>query len=158
MLLFLYTLQGLFSRVRSFVFVSDLGEVTEAFRRERHVERAADLATAGEVVSLFGNSNYGRALRIFHERFRGAVTRRSTVIVIGDGRNNYHPPNAWVLDELRRRARRVVWICPEDRWAWGQGDSEMPLYASKVDRVAVVTSLEDMEQLADMLIPRPTRH
>jgi len=158
MLVFVHTLQELFTRVRSFVFVSDLGEVTEAFRRERDVARAAHLATAARVVSLFGNSNYGRALRTFHEQFRGAVTRRTTVIVIGDGRNNYHPPNAWVLDELRRRARRLVWICPEERWAWGQGDSEMPLYASKVERVATVTSLADLETAADALVPRPSRH
>ncbi|HYQ82148.1 MAG TPA: VWA domain-containing protein, partial [Anaeromyxobacteraceae bacterium] len=78
MLLFLYTLQSLFTRVRSFVFVSDLGEVTEAFRAERDVSRAADLATAGKAVSLAGNSNYGRALRIFHRDFAGSVTRRTT--------------------------------------------------------------------------------
>jgi hypothetical protein len=157
MLVFLHTLQGLFTRVRSFVFVSDLGEVTEAFRK-RDVARAAHLATAGQVVSLFGNSNYGRALKVFHDQFRSAVTRRTTVIIIGDGRSNYHPPNAWVLEELKRRARRVVWICPEERWAWGQGDSEMPLYASKVERVATVTSLAELEGVADMLIPRPSRH
>ncbi|HEX9287893.1 MAG TPA: VWA domain-containing protein [Anaeromyxobacteraceae bacterium] len=158
MLLFLHTLQGLFTRVRSFVFVSDLGEVTEAFRKERDVARAADLATAGQVVSLYGNSNYGRALKTFHDRYRGAVTRRTTVIVIGDGRNNYNPPAAWVLEELSRRARRVVWICPEERWAWGQGDSEMPLYASKVERVATVTTLAELEGVADALLPRRARH
>jgi uncharacterized protein with von Willebrand factor type A (vWA) domain len=158
MLLFVHALQGLFTRVRSFVFVSELGEVTAAFRAERDLARAADLATAGQHVSLHGNSNYGRALALFHERHRGAVTRRTTVLVIGDGRSNYHPPQAWVLDELRRRARRVLWICPEERWAWGQGDSEMPLYASKVDRVAVVTSLGALEEVADALVPRPARH
>ena len=158
MLVFVHTLQELFTRVRSFVFVSDLGEVTEAFRRERDVARAAHLATAARVVSLFGNSNYGRALKTFHEQHRSAVTRRTTVIIIGDGRNNYHPPNAWVLDELRRRARRLVWICPEERWGWGQGDSEMPLYASKVERVATVTSLAELEGAADALVPRPSRH
>jgi uncharacterized protein with von Willebrand factor type A (vWA) domain len=158
MLVFLHTLQSLFTRVRSFVFVSDLGEVTEAFRQERDVSRAADLATAGQAVSLYGNSNYGRALRLFHDRYRGAVTRRTTVIVIGDGRNNYNPPQAWVLTELARRARRVVWICPEERWAWGQGDSEMPLYAARVERVAVVTSLAELEQAADALLPVLPRH
>jgi hypothetical protein len=157
MLLFLHTLQGLFTRVRSFVFVSDVAEVTQAFREERDAARAADLATAGRAVSLFGNSNYGRALRLFHERWRGAVTRRTTLIVIGDGRSNYHPPHAWVLEDLRRRARRVLWICPEERWAWGQGDSEMPLYASKVERVAVVTALAGFERVADDLIPRASR-
>jgi uncharacterized protein with von Willebrand factor type A (vWA) domain len=157
MLLFLYTLQSLFTRVRSFVFVSDVGEVTQAFRDEREVARAADLATAGQVVSLAGNSNYGRALRLFHDRHRGAVTRRTTVLVIGDGRTNYHPPAGWVLDALRARARRVLWICPEERWAWGQGDSEMPLYARKVHRVAVVTDLRALEEVADELLPRSVR-
>jgi hypothetical protein len=76
------------------------------------------------------------------------------VLVIGDGRNNYNPPHAWVLDDLRRRARRVLWMCPEERWAWGQGDSEMPLYGARVDRVATVTTLEELEGLADQLVPR----
>ena len=154
MLLFVHTLQSLFSRVRSFVFVSDLGEVTDAFRAERDVARAADLATAGRAVSLAGNSNYGRALVSFHRRYIGAVTSRTTVLVIGDGRSNYLAPESWVLREIRRRARRVLWICPEERWAWGSGDSEMPLYAAQVDRVAVATRLSDLEAIAEALVPR----
>lgn len=154
MLLFVHTLQSLFSHVRSFVFVSDLGEVTEAFRAERDVARAADLATAGRAVSLAGNSNYGRALVGFHRRYIGAVTSRTTVLVIGDGRSNYMAPESWVLKEIRRRARRVLWICPEERWAWGSGDSEMPLYAAQVDRVAVATRVSDLEEIAEALVPR----
>jgi hypothetical protein len=157
MLLFLYSLQEIFTRVRSFVFVSEVGEVTEVFRRERDPAVAADLATAGRVVSLAGNSNYGRALRRFHDLHRGAVGRRTTVIVIGDGRTNYFPPEAWVLRELSLRARRLVWICPEERWAWGSGDSEMPIYAREVDRVASATTLADLEAVADALIPREAR-
>jgi len=157
MLLFLYTLQEIFQRVRSFVFVSEVGEVTEVFREERDPARAADLATAGRVVSLAGNSNYGRALRQFHELHLGAVGRRTTVIVIGDGRTNYFPPEAWVLREVQRKARRVLWICPEERWAWGSGDSEMPIYAREVDRVATVTTLSDLEAVADHLVPREGR-
>ncbi len=154
MLLFLYTLQSLFTRVRSFVFVSGVAEVTDAFRREKDVARALDLALAANAVHLLGNSNYGRALRTFHRDHLAAVTRRTTVIVIGDGRNNYNPPHAWVLEEMRRRARRLVWICPEERWAWGSGDSEMPLYAAHVDRVATVIRLSDLEGVADQLVPR----
>lgn len=154
MLLFVHRLQSLFTHVRSFVFVSDIGEVTEAFRAEKDVARAADLATAGKVVSLAGNSNYGRALRAFHERHQGEITGRTTILVIGDGRSNYLPPESWVLRELKRKARRVLWICPEERWAWGSGDSEMPLYAAQVDRVATVTRLSDLEEVADALLPR----
>jgi len=154
MLLFLYTLQGLFSRVRTFAFVSDLGEVTGALRDERDVARAVDLATARKAVSLHGNSNYGRALRTFHDRYRAAVTRRTTVLVIGDGRSNYQEPGLRALDELRRRAKRLLWICPEERWAWGQGDSEMPAYARRADRVATVVTLDDLAGVADALVLR----
>ena len=154
MLLFLYTLQSLFTRVRTFVFVSDLAEVTRVLAEERDPARAADLAVAARAVSLAANSNYGRALRTFHRDFLGAVTRRTTVLVIGDGRNNYNPPEAWALDELRRHARRVLWICPEPREAWGSGDSELPLYASCCDRVASVTTLAELAGVADALVPR----
>ncbi len=156
MLLFLYTLQSLFTRVRSFVFVSGIVEVTEAFRREKDVARALDRALGSNIVSLLGNSNYGRALRAFHRDHLASVTRRTTVIVIGDGRGNYNPPHAWVLQEVKRRARRLVWICPEERWAWGSGDSEMPLYATHVHRVATVLRLSDLEGVADQLLPRAT--
>ena len=154
MLLFLFTLQALFSRVRTFVFVADLAEVTAALRAERDSARATDLAVAARAVGLSANSDYGRALRTFHRRFLGAVTRRTTVLVVGDGRTNYHPPEAWVLDELRRRARRLLWICPEERAAWSTGDSEMARYAARCDRVATAATLDELEVIADELVPR----
>jgi uncharacterized protein with von Willebrand factor type A (vWA) domain len=154
MLLFLFTLQTLFARVRTFVFVADLAEVTERLRAERDPGRAADLAVAARAVSLAANSNYGRVLRELHRRFLGAVTRRTTVLVVGDGRNNYNPPEAWVLDELRRRARRLLWICPEERATWGTGDSEMPSYAARCHRVATASTLEELEGIAEQLVPR----
>ncbi len=154
MLLFLFTLQSLFTRVRTFVFVADLAEVTESLRAERDPARAADLAVAARAVGLSANSDYGRALRTFHARFLAAVTRRTTVLVVGDGRTNYHPPEAWVLDELRRRARRLLWICPEQRASWSTGDSEMARYAARCDRVATAATLEELEGIADELVPR----
>ena len=83
MLLFLYTLQSLFTRVRTFVFVSDLAEVTDRLREERDPTRAAQLAVAARAVNLAANSNYGRALRTFHDDFRGAVTRRTCFLLLG---------------------------------------------------------------------------
>ncbi|HET7753855.1 MAG TPA: VWA domain-containing protein [Anaeromyxobacteraceae bacterium] len=154
MLLFVHQLQTVFRRVRSFVFVSEIAEVTQAFEQEPDVAKALEAALGPLAATVTGNSNYGRALKLFHERHLAAVSRRTTVVIIGDGRTNYHPPNAWVLRELRRRARRVLWICPEEHWAWGQGDSEMPTYAAGSDRTAVVTRLADLARVADELVPR----
>lgn len=153
MLLFVHTLQSLFNRVRTFVFVSDLGEATEYFR-SAEPRQALDRALAGKVINLYANSNYGRALASFARDHLSAVRRRTTVLVIGDGRNNYHPAHAWALQEIRAKARRLVWICPEDRRAWGVGDSEMLRYERHCQRVAVVQSLRDLEQIADALVPR----
>ena len=57
-------------------------------------------------------------------------------------------------NEIRRRAKRLLWICPEDRMAWGTGDSEMPLYARRCDRVATATTLDELEGIAEALVPR----
>src|SRR5262249_38399755 len=152
MLLFMYTLQELFKRVRSFVFVSEIGEVTKEFG-ETPVEEAIDLATAGKAISLHANSNYGNALQRFAREQIGSIGRKTTVMIIGDGRNNYHPNQAWALQELRRKSRRLLWICSEDRRNWGFGDSEMLTYARFCDQVVVVQSLDDLTRVADQLVP-----
>jgi uncharacterized protein with von Willebrand factor type A (vWA) domain len=152
MLQFVYTLQELYARVRSFVFVSDIGEVTALFKK-MDVSAAVDLATAGRVINLSANSNYGRALRSFYDTWLGSITRRTTVIVIGDGRTNYNPPNAWVLGEVRRKCRRLVWLCPEEQHSWGFGDSEMPLYARHSHRVESVRSVDDLGRAVAELMP-----
>lgn len=152
MLLFTYTLQSLFARVRSFVFVSELGEVTRYFD-ELDVDEAIDLATAGKAISLAANSNYGRVLATFARDHLGAVGRRTTVMIIGDGRNNYNSNGLWALKDLKRKCRRLLWICPESERSWGFGDSEMAAYARHCHQAVVVQSLSDLERLADLLAP-----
>ncbi|HXN56077.1 MAG TPA: VWA domain-containing protein [Myxococcales bacterium] len=152
MLQFVYTLQSLYSRVRSFVFVSDLGEVTHLFKKA-DVATAVDLATAGKVVNLAANSNYGHAFKLFHSTYLGSVTRRTSVIIIGDGRTNYNPPNVWALQEIKRRCKRLLWLCPEDRASWGFGDSEMLLYERHCHRVEPVRSVDDLARVASEILP-----
>ncbi len=152
MLLFTYTLQTLFSRVRSFIFVSELGEITEHFR-DAKPEEAIDLATNSGIISLSSNSNYGHALATFARSYLGSVSRKTTVIVIGDGRNNYNQAHLWALEDLKRKAKRVVWICTEAKSNWGFGDSEMANYAKACTQVVIVQSLSDLENIAQQLVP-----
>lgn len=152
MMLFTYSFQALFSRVRSFVFVSDIGEVTQQFR-EQEIDQAVDLAAAGRTISVHSNSNYGRALASFVRDELGSITSRTTVLIIGDGRNNYNASNAWALEDLERKAKRVIWICTEDRRSWGVGDSEMLTYSKHCHRTVTVQNLAELAAVADQLLP-----
>lgn len=151
MLLFVHTLQSQFAGVRSFAFVSDVGEITDAFR-EADANQALDIALAGKAINLYGNSNYGRMLTHFVGRYLPSISRRTTVLVIGDARNNYNDPAVWALREIARKARRVVWITPEAEEAWGVGDSEMLRYRDVVSQVVVVDGLADLEGVAEKII------
>jgi uncharacterized protein with von Willebrand factor type A (vWA) domain len=151
MLELVYTLQELFARVRSFVFVSDLGETTSLFASSK-IDRAVELAYGGAVIPVQANSNYGRALELFAKRHLDAVTGKTTVIVIGDARNNYNPPNANRLAEIRRRAKRLLWINPEVPGAWGFGDSAMRDYEPHCTRVVVAHNLDSLRKVVDDLV------
>lgn len=146
-----YALQKAFDRVYSFAFVAELGELTELFRIH-DIDRALELAYTGAVCNVFANSNYGSALRAFRARHLDKVTPRTTVLVIGDGRNNYHAAHADVLGDLARRARQVWWLTPESPAAWGFGDSAMHEYAPHCDRVVVVYNLESLRKVVDELV------
>ena len=98
--------------MRSFVFVSDVGEVTKFFK-DADVDEAIDLATAGKAVSLHSNSNYGRALASFARDELGSLGRRTTLMVIGDGRNNYNPSNVWALKDLKRKVATGTHVWPK---------------------------------------------
>jgi len=84
----------------------------------------------------------------------GSISRRTTVMIIGDGRNNYNANNAWALKDLKRKCKRLLWICSEDKRSWGFGDSEMLVYSKLCDQAVVVQSLSDLAKVADQLVPK----
>jgi uncharacterized protein with von Willebrand factor type A (vWA) domain len=150
---FTYVAQELFARARTFVFVSDLAETTQLFAREP-VRAAIARAWGGDVVRASENSNYGRVLRTFEARHLSELDRRTTVVILGDGRTNYHDAAAEVLDRVRARARAVVWLCPEPRGQWAQGDSAMAVYAAKCSAAYEVRCAADLENAARALVAR----
>jgi len=150
MLEFVYAVSELFERTQSFVFVSELGEVTQLFEREPVGTAIAKAAES--VVNVHENSSYLRAFRAFEERHIESVDRRTTVVVLGDGRTNYQPNGADVLARIRSRAKRVLWLCPDPRPNWGIGDSAMPAYAKAVTQVLEAASARDLERAARALV------
>ncbi|HXG50912.1 MAG TPA: VWA domain-containing protein [candidate division Zixibacteria bacterium] len=152
MLQFVYSVQDLYSKVRSFIFVSDIGEVTKLFE-ENDIHRAVEAALRGDVIDVYSHSNFGRAFELFYRRYFPALDGRTTVLIIGDGRNNYNRPNDWVLREIRRKAKQLIWLNPESRTTWGVGDSEMPRYQSHCHVAEECRNLNQLSKLVDAIVP-----
>jgi uncharacterized protein with von Willebrand factor type A (vWA) domain len=144
-------LQRLFAQVRTFVFVAEIAEITDLFA-EHPVEHALDLVFGGEILDVDENSDYGRAFGSFCEEFAAAVTRRTTVVVLGDGRGNGNDPNLTAFEEIARRCRRLIWLTPEPRYAWRLGNCDLPRYADLCDRIDVVRDLAGLDRAADDLV------
>jgi uncharacterized protein with von Willebrand factor type A (vWA) domain len=143
-------LQDMFAQVRSFAFVAEVAETTELFR-DFPSERALGLIFGDDVLDVDANSDYGRVFGEFVAEHASAVTRRTTVVVLGDGRNNGNDPNLAAFDEITRRARETIWLTPEPRYSWGLGSCDLPAYAEYCNRVRVVRDLTGLEQAAEDL-------
>src|SRR5207248_2366992 len=98
------------------------------------------------------HSDFGRAFKAFHRDFLPAVNKRTTVIILGDGRNNYNLPHDWVLKDLQQRAKQVVWLNPENKMTWGFGDSEMDRYAPYCTLVEECRNLNQLYHVIDRLV------
>jgi uncharacterized protein with von Willebrand factor type A (vWA) domain len=151
MLQFVYALQDLYSKVRSFIFVADIGEVTQLFA-EYDAGQALEEALHGNLINVYAHSDFGRAFRGFHRDHLAAVNKRTTVIVLGDARNNYNLPHEWVLRDVQQRAKQVIWLNPENRMTWGFGDSEMDRYAPYCTVVEECRNLAQLYRVIDRLV------
>ena len=152
MLQFVYSVQDLYAKVRSFVFVAEIGEVTKLFE-EHDIQTAVETALKGDVIDVYSHSNFGRAFEQFHRNFFAAVTSKTTVLIIGDGRNNYNRPNDWVLREVKQKAKQLIWLNPESRMTWGIGDSEMPRYAPHCHIAEECRSINQLYKIVDLIVP-----
>jgi uncharacterized protein with von Willebrand factor type A (vWA) domain len=141
-----YAISSQFSRVRSFVFVDGIDEVTGFFEGAEDVMEAIHkVNTEADVVWVDGHSDYGHAFSVFWERWGEEISPKTSVLVLGDARNNYHASESWVLHEVRHRARRLSWLNPEPRAYWDTGDSIVGEYASHCDEVVECRNLRQLE-------------
>ncbi len=153
MLLFLYTLKEVISRIRSFIFVGDLAEVTTIFR-EYDLNEAVSMAATGQGLRYRFGTDYGSSLGQFVDEHLGSLNSRTTVIILGDARNNNLAPRTDAMEAISDRARKVIWINPEPIPFWGTGDSVMPSYEPYCTTVAECGNLSQLsDAIEENLIP-----
>ncbi|MYG12918.1 MAG: VWA domain-containing protein [Gammaproteobacteria bacterium] len=148
MLMFLYSLEEVMPKVRSFAFSSDLAEVTDLFDRNSIEDAIAKtLRDYGG-----GSTDYGQAFEDFKRSCLDDVDNRTTIIILGDARNNYGDPRAEILKEMYDRAKRIIWLNPEARNAWTVGDAEMRRYSAYCHQVEECNSLMHLERVVGNLL------
>lgn len=147
LLLFLYSLQDVLPRVRSFAFSSHLGEVSDLFR-DHPVEKAIELVN----WRYGGATDYANSLLDFAALALDDINSSTTVIILGDARNNGGDPKLEIMQSIYQRSRRVIWLNPESRRAWGTGDSEMLRYQSACHFAAECNTLKQLERIVDQLL------
>ncbi|HWF55019.1 MAG TPA: VWA domain-containing protein [Solirubrobacteraceae bacterium] len=125
----LHALHDAFRKLRSFVFIERISEVTEVFERERDFRKASEAVSkdAG-VADISGYTDYGRVWTEFLALIEDELHPRATVIVLGDARTNGRPPRDDVFAAITARAGRTFWLNPEPRLYWNYGDSVIASY------------------------------
>ena len=148
-----YALNNQFSKVRSFVFIDGLDEVTDFFENVDDITEAIHrVNTEADVIWVDGHSDYGHAFEIFDERFAKDIGPKTTVIILGDARNNYHASQSWVIKNIEDKARKVFWLNPEPKSYWDTGDSIVGEYSDFCNGTFEVRNLKQLEAFVENLV------
>lgn len=150
MLHFVYSLQELFARVRSFVFVSELGEVTGLFDR-MNSDDAFEAVMKNKVINTNAYTHYGAALKHFNDDYGHIVNRKTTIIILGDARSNYGDPREDILRDLSRRAHLTFWLNPESRYNWNHDDSVVYAYEPHCDEIFEIRNTRQLFHAVDRI-------
>jgi uncharacterized protein with von Willebrand factor type A (vWA) domain len=152
-LMLAYALREQFTKVRAFAFIDTVDEVTHLFRPGGDVADALSRMSAeAQLVRFDGHSDYGHSLVEFATRYPDAVGPRTSLLVLGDARNNYRATGVPALRGLVRRSRHAYWLNPEPRAYWGSGDSATAQYAEVVEMVEVRNAVQ-LEAFVQRLLP-----
>ncbi len=150
LLLFLYSLSEVLPKVRAFAFSSSLGEVTELF------ETKALADAIDETLERFGmgSTDYGQSFEQFTRLCLDDIDKRTTVLILGDARNNFGDPRTDLLQQIFQRSHQVIWLNPENRLRWGSGDSEMNRYLGYCTYAEECHSLAQLERIIGRILKR----
>jgi uncharacterized protein with von Willebrand factor type A (vWA) domain len=153
-LMLAYALREQFTKVRAFAFIDTCDEVTRFFTPGGDVADAlARMNAEAKLVWFDGHSDYGHSIETFAEQFPDAVGPRTSLLILGDARNNYRATGVPTLKQLVARARHAYWLNPEPEAYWGSGDSATRAYAEHIEMVEVRNAVQ-LEEFVATLLPQ----
>ena len=149
MLSFLFALQGQVRKTQAFAFIDHLESISEDFNGSNADEAIASVLW--RMPSGHYNTDLGWSLNDFNSEYMDTLNGQTTLLVVGDGRNNYNDPRLDIFSTMSRRAARTIWLNPEPPRLW-QGDSDMPKYAPLCNNVLKVSNLRELAEAVDYLM------
>ncbi len=152
----LHALHDSFRKLRSFVFIERISEVTEIFEHERDFRNISRrISSEGGVADVSGYTDYGRVWLEFLAEISDELDPRSTVIVLGDARTNGREPHADAFAQVAERAGRIFWLNPEPRLYWNYGDSVMSAYETYCDGAFECWTTKHLETFVNIVAGGP---
>jgi uncharacterized protein with von Willebrand factor type A (vWA) domain len=153
MLRLTYELQDQVAKTRSFGYYSDMEEISLLMAGNGAADAVDDVMdTFYRRAPMHYATDLGQSLETFYGTWLDSVNNRTTVVILGDGRNNFNSPRLDLIKDLQRRSRRLIWFNPESPRQWGTGDSDMLEYAPLCDQVYMVRNLAQLSAAVDKLI------
>jgi uncharacterized protein with von Willebrand factor type A (vWA) domain len=149
MLSFLFALQGQVRKTHAFAFIDHLESISEDFSGANADE--AIQSVLWRMPSGHYNTDLGWALNNFNDEYMDTLNSGTTLIIVGDGRNNYNDPRVDIFSTMSRRATRTIWLNPEPPLMWN-GDSDMQKYAPLCSDVLKVSNLRELAEAVDDLM------
>lgn len=150
LLTLIYELQDQVARTHSYVFIGDMVDISTTFA-DQEPQAAIERVLLDNRPGYY-STDLGAALATFRQDHFSTVTSKTTVIMLGDGRNNFNDPRLDIMQEMGRRARRVIWFNPEPPGQWGTGDSDMHRYALLATAVYKVATLRELAAAVDAIL------
>lgn len=175
MLNVLYALQECFARVKSFIFIAEVVEVTDYFQNggigyenalnpfnrdvrvnefnsTNRVNQAVETILNSNIINTSEHTDYGAAFSSFKKQHLNILNHKTTVIIMGDARSNYLNPQAHILGEIREKCRRIIWLTPEPHNTWTSGDSEIFAYKPHCHEIRTCMNLNHLTQFVQELV------
>jgi uncharacterized protein with von Willebrand factor type A (vWA) domain len=152
-LMLAFTLREQFGKVRAFAFVDTCDEVTDFFTGGDFTDAVRRLTEEAQLVWFDGHSDYGHSIEVFAERYPDAVGPRTSLLILGDARNNYRATGAAALRRLANQARHTYWLNPEPHQYWNSGDSAVRDYEPLVDEMVEVRNASQLQAFVTRLLP-----
>jgi uncharacterized protein with von Willebrand factor type A (vWA) domain len=150
LLTMIYELQDQVASANTFAFIDDLTDISTDFAE--HPPQVAVEVVLTRLHPGYYNTDLGNSLNTLMQHHAGTIDHRTTVIFVGDGRNNYNNPRLDLMDRIKRRSKRIIWLNPEHPRQWGTGDSDLPAYVPYAHAVHRVSNLAELAAAVDKLL------